>query len=145
VVALDRVDGDVGRVEDFLDGQSNIQGGVAHFEHIVRPHVVRGVVARPEEDVGLDHISYVLQHVIQSSRRKVTLVRSEESSLSARVSREPVVLAAAQEPTAFRVSTDSVLEVHVRVGDLNSFQGLAWLSASSDLFINLIQIVIVLE
>jgi hypothetical protein len=145
VVALDRVDGNIWRVEDSLDGESDIFGSIAHFKDIVRPHVVRGIVACPEEDVGLYYISHILKHVIESSRRKITLVWSEESSLPARISWEPIVLAAAQEPPAFRVSPYSVLEVDMGVSDLHSLQSLARLSAGSNLFINLIQIVIVLE
>jgi hypothetical protein len=106
---------------------------------------VRGIVTCPEEDVGLNHISHILKHVIESSRRKITLVGAEESSLPARVSWEPVVLAAAQEPPTLRVSPDCVLKVDMGVSDLHSLQSLARLSAGSNLFINLIQIVIVFE
>jgi hypothetical protein len=106
---------------------------------------VRGIVTCPEEDVGLYHISHILKHVIESSRRKIALVGAEESSLPARVSWEPIVLPAAQEPPAFRFSPYCILKVDMGICDLHSLQSLARLSAGSNLFINLIQIVIVFE
>ena len=145
VVTLNRVDWNIWWIEDFLDSKSNIFGSIAYFEDIIGPHIVRGIVTSPEKDVWLYHISYVLEHVIEGSRGKITFVGAEESSLSAWVIWEPIILAAAQEPSTLRISANRILEVNMRIGDLNSLQNLTRLIASSNLFINLIQIVIVLE
>jgi hypothetical protein len=131
-------------VEHFLNGKGDIQGGIADLEDIVSPHIVRRIVASPEEDVGLHNIPHIFQHVIERSRGKIALVGAPEACLAGGIGGEAILSSAAKESTAFGIGTLLVFEVNMGISDLNSFKCLTWLGTSSYLIVDLIHIVIIL-
>ena len=96
---------------------------------------MRGVVACPEEHIWLYLIAHIGEHALKSYRRKITLVSSKLSCLLFRISWETIDFAAAKEAATVLVCALSVLEVYMRITDLDSFKGLAWLWALCNLVI----------
>jgi hypothetical protein len=68
MVSLDGVDRDVRAVEGSLNRESDVERRVADLRVVVGPHVVRGVVASPEEKIRLDLISHKVKHVLEDGR-----------------------------------------------------------------------------
>jgi len=68
MVSLDGVDRDVRAVESSLNREGDVASGVADLRVVVGPHVVRGVVASPEEKIRLDLISHKVKHVLKGGR-----------------------------------------------------------------------------
>lgn len=74
VVSLNRQDRDVCVSEVSLDLLSNRDRVSGNFFLSIVPYVVGGIVASPDEHIGLDVRSYIVEHALQGDTRNIAKI-----------------------------------------------------------------------
>jgi len=145
VITLDGVDNNVIIAKGVLNGTSDLQGVLGDFLVGVGPHVVSRVVSCPEEQVRLLHVLDVLEHVQKRVARQVTLVAAPFAGSEGRIGGVAPLFTAANVATALPEGTFFVLEVDVRIRNVNGLESGTRVGVVPDLSVQVVGVVVVLN
>ena len=90
MIALDGIHCDVCAIECLLNRYCDVVCSISNLCIVISPNIVRGVVACPDEEVGLDGIADIGKHALETFLWDVAVVSSPWACLTAWISWEAV-------------------------------------------------------
>lgn len=122
-----RVYGDVESLRWIFDQLRHQIRVVNRFLRCITPNIVWRIITSPENQVGLNRLSYMLQHAFKSVHGQIAKSTAKFSSLQTWVSRVPIFFSTAEISATISIRSNFILSVQMNIGNVNCSYYFSWI------------------